>query len=114
VIQDADDRAIRAVGVQAFAAGLTCPACAVDLAHHPAAGEGTRFRDADELVAEHAAESHVAFNELKIGLTDTRATDAHEHFSLTRVGGWSGFLNRHTIIEHQRAHPPNLSEQTAP
>src|SRR5262245_27443260 len=113
MIQDANDRAVRAMRVQALAAGLTCPARAVDLADHSAAGEGTRFCNADELVAQHAAESHVALNELEIGLADARAAHTHEHFPLTRVGGWSGLLNRYPIAEHQSAHLRNLPEQTA-
>jgi hypothetical protein len=113
MIQNADDRAIRAVGVQALAAGLARPAGAVDLTDHAPANERTGLRDTDELVAEHASESHVALNELEIGLADARAAHTNEHFPLTRVGGWSGLLNRYTIVEHQSAHLGTLSEQTA-
>ena len=96
-----------------LAAGLTRPARAVDLTDDAATRKGTGLRDADELVAEYAAKPHVALDQLEIGFTDARATHAHEHFPITRVGGWPGFLNRYTIVEHQRAHLRNLSEQTA-
>ena len=110
VIEDAEHGAIRAVRVQAGAAGVARPARAVDLADHPAAGQGAGFGDADELVAEHAAESHVALDQLKVGFADAGARHAHQHLAVTRVGGWSGILNRHMIVEHDGAHPRTLSK----
>ena len=73
VIQDAEHRAVRAVRVQAPAAGLARPARAVDLADDAAAGQRPGFGDADELMAEHAAEAHVALDQLEVGLADAGA-----------------------------------------
>src|SRR4030095_3611682 len=112
-IQDADHRAVWAVRIQSPAAGVTRPARAVNLTNDTPASKRTGLCDADKLVAEYAAESHVSFDQLEVGLTDARATHAHQHFPVTRIGRWPGFLNRYTLIEHQRTHLRNLSEQTA-
>ena len=109
VIEDAEHRAVRAVRVQPHAAGLARPARAVDLADDAAAGHRTGFGDADELVTQHAPEPHIALDQLEVGLADAGTRHAHEHFAVTRIGGWSGLLDRHTIVEHDGAHPLNAT-----
>ena len=84
VIQDPEDGSVRAVRWSAGVARRTRPAAAVDLSDDALAFERARLRDADELVAEHAAESHVAANELKIGLADASAEHTNQHLAVTR------------------------------
>ena len=94
----------RAVRVQPTAARLARPTRAVDLADDAAAGQRTGLGDANELVTQDPFEPHVALDQLEVGLADARTRHAHEHLAVTRIGGWSGFLDRHTIVEHDCAH----------
>ena len=73
VIQDAEHCSIRAMRRQTHAARLARPAGAVDFADNAAAGQRTRLCDTDELVTEHAAESHVALDQLEVGLAHAGA-----------------------------------------
>src|SRR5688572_2280230 len=88
MVEDAEDGTVGAVGRQAAAAGLTAPAGAIDLADDPLTGIRAGFRDPDELVAEHAAEAHVALNQLEVGLADAGTSYPDQHF--VRGRGWRG------------------------
>src|SRR5262245_2741538 len=72
---DANRRAVRTVSWPARPAGLALPAAAIDFADHTASGVRTLRRNADKLMAQHAAEAHVAVDQLQIGLADS----CHEH-----------------------------------
>ena len=82
VVQDAEDRAMRAVAGTACAAGVALVAAAVDLADDAAAGQRTGLSHADELVAEHALESHVAAHELQVRLADAGGEDLDQHLAV--------------------------------
>jgi hypothetical protein len=58
------------------------PTAAVDLADDAPALERSGLGDADELVAQYPGESHVAADQLKVGLADAGAQHANEHFTL--------------------------------
>src|SRR5262249_59018216 len=72
---DANGRPVRTVSWPARPAGLALPATAIDFADHTASGVRTLRRNADKLMAQHAAEAHVAVDQLQIGL----ANSCHEH-----------------------------------
>ena len=75
VVQDAEHRSIGAMRRQTHATRLARPAGAVDFADNATASQRARLRDADELVTEHAAESHVALDQLEVGLAHAGAQD---------------------------------------
>jgi len=66
--------------------------------------ERARFRNTHELVAEHATEAHVAFNQLQVGFAD--AGLEHPHDDLARLGRrvWPRILIEGLILENDRAH----------
>jgi hypothetical protein len=65
-------------------AGGTRLAAAVDFADDAAAPVRTGLCDADELVPEHPAKSHVPLDQLKIRLTDAGAGDPDQHIVRAR------------------------------
>jgi hypothetical protein len=58
-------------------------------------------------VAKHAAKSHVAFDQLKVGLADAGAEDANEDFAVGRGRCWPALVDRDLIVEHNSAHLSN-------
>jgi hypothetical protein len=71
--------------VQSLAAGLAVPARTVDLADDTASRKRTGLCNADELVTQDAAETHIALDQLQVGFTDACAQHSHQHF--TRPAG---------------------------
>src|SRR5581483_6632179 len=69
--------AVRTVRPPARAARRASAAAAVDLADHAPALVEALLGDADELVAQHAAESHVAADQLQVGVADACPKHAH-------------------------------------
>ncbi len=104
VIEDAEHGAVGAMRLQAGLAGGAGLARAIDLAHDATPLERTRFGNADELVAEDAAEPHVALDQLQVGLADARLEDAHQHLARLRHGVGAGVLVDRLILENDRAH----------
>ena len=104
VVQDAKDGSIGAVRGQTHSTRLARPAGAVDFAHNPSPGQRPGLRDTDELVTEHAAESHVAFDQLQIRLAHAGPDDSDEHLA----GGWRGCRPARDhidlIVEDHRTH----------
>src|SRR5512138_2053391 len=87
VVQDSKDRAVRAVRRRPGLARRAGPTAAVDLADHASTLQRSRFGDADELVPEHAAEAHVAANELQVRFADAGSQHADENLAVSRIGG---------------------------
>src|SRR5206468_6842260 len=88
------------------------PAAAIDLADDAAAGVGALLRDGDELVAEHAAKSHVAADQLQVGLADARANHPHHHLAEARPFDVAIRFVRHAILfQHDGSHVSNSKLQ---
>src|SRR5262245_22355860 len=59
--------------------------CGIDLADDALAGVRSLQRDAYELVARHAAESHVAAQDFEVGRADARGRDRDARFAVGRL-----------------------------
>ena len=86
VVQDAKHRPIGAMRRQTPATRPARPAGAIDFADNATASQRPRLCDTDELVTEHAAESHVALDQLEVGLAHAGAQDPDQHL----VRAWRG------------------------
>src|SRR5581483_1015119 len=78
--------AVRTVRAPAGAAGRASAAAAVDLADHAPPLVEAFLGDPDELVAQHAAESHVAADQLQVGVADACPKHAHADLPVATRG----------------------------
>ncbi len=114
VIENADDRAVAAVGGEAGLAEIAAAADDVDLAGDALADEiliGGVENVGDEFMTEDAAEIHVAFADFEIGGADAGAADAQEGvaFGIRRVGVARAEVEG--LIEDESAHAKTQSER---
>ena len=116
VTGDADRGAIGAMRRPAGQARRAPPAVAVDLADDTPPGERTVFGNADELVAEHAAEAHIPVDELEIRVAHAGAYDADRDFPIVRRWNRPFRLQGNRItVQHEGSHvPPRRSGSSEP
>jgi hypothetical protein len=106
VPEDAEHGALRAVCSKAGLARDAGAAAAVDLADDAPARQRAILRNAHELVAQDAAEAHVAANQLKIGFADAGSEHADEDITLPLERVRVVVVKGHSVrAEHQRTHP---------
>ena len=111
VVGDADGRAVRAVSRAAGQARLTSPATAIDLSDDATSGVGPVLGHADELVSEHAAEAHVASDQLQIGFADAGAEHPYHDLAVREYGWWAVGAQRDTVaVQDYGAHMMMVSE----
>ena len=103
-IDDAERRPLRTVRRQASAARRARAAVAVDLPDDAAAGQRAGHGDADELVAEHTAKSHVAADQLQVGGANAGRQYPHQHLAVMRHRFRIIRTHAHAIIEDEGSH----------
>jgi hypothetical protein len=89
---------------------------AVDLRDDPFAVQAIRTlgHDADELMTEDAAESHVSFDDLEVGRTDPGLLDPNQSLTALRFRLWVTIVEGKSIFEDERFHVepfPSRSER---
>ena len=103
-IQDAQYIALGAVRAVTSPAHRALAARGVNLAHDALTRKGTRFGDANELVADDASKSHIAPRDFKIGVADAGQADPHQRLARWCAGRWKALVVRKLLIEKQCAH----------
>jgi hypothetical protein len=105
VVQDSEHRPVGAVGRSAGTTSCAGSAAAVYFTNHTPPGKWARLRNTDELVTEHATESHVAPYQLQIGFANSGAEDLDDHFVTDRGGVRSISSQFHPVAsQFQRTH----------
>jgi hypothetical protein len=104
VVQDADDRAVRAMADQATAAGVAVVAGAVDLPDDSLPGELTGPCDTDKFMAEDSLESHVSLAQLQICFADTGLQDIHEDFVAAGIAERGVWCEVQSGVKNDSAH----------
>src|SRR5262249_37842660 len=104
--EDSQDRTSRAMPSELSPAHLAAPACGIDLANYPPAGESFSSISnlTDELVPGNATISHIAPRQFEVGPADPGHPDANQRFA-----GWRNRIrivvaDERTRVENKSAH----------